>query len=725
MRLRSVVLAAVLALGLGALAPAFASASTAAPTWSHQTRPHSRISPSLAPTAGTPLILHGGSVAPSYSKLDLVFWGDWSSTPNSTAMSRVEAFFGDVPGTAWAGVVSQYCGDVNFGVSGCGAQSYMASMPTLGSVWNDTTAPPASPTLSQVAAEANAGIPHFSSFNIGIDHIIVLTPQGITPQGFGTQFCAIHGSFYWGGGFRVPVGLLPFIPDQNSVCGSTVAAADPFSGFTIQGGELEADMATDPLVDSYGYPNGWFEPPPGAFQYFEIGDLCDMPYANAQQLTMNGHQYWVQPLFSNRDLAFGNGACQFALGPAPTPNAYHPITPVRVYDSRCNGSGTFSPFSVRTTQITGTFAASGTCTGAWTVPAGATAIAVNVGVTDTGGAPGGYILVYPSDHAHPLASTVNWGNGQTAAVLTQVQLSADGKLAIYNDAGYSDVFLDLAGYYGGPAPPVGTGLYNALPAPVRVLDTRPDQAIGGRTSRLGPGDIYTLDVTQVLHGGTSTPSGIPSTATAVVLNLAEVVGTAYSYLAVWPAGTAWPGNSNLNFPPNRVLANRVIVELGTGGDAGKIQIKNSQGDTDVLVDVAGWFSGGSGGDTTGKMFTPLPPARILDTRASYRIGYWVAPVAAGQSLSVTSVPKYAYTVASMNVTVLEATTSSYLGVYTTPPSGSPSTSDINFQPGDILPNLAITQLTDSSYQGGGPGYFYVFNSQGDVQVFIDLNGFYS
>ena len=53
-----------------------------------------------------------------------------------------------------------------------------------------------------------------------------------------------------------------------------------------------------------------------------------------------------------------------------------------------------------------------------------------------------------------------------------------------------------------------------------------------------------------------------------------------------------------------------MAKLGTGG---KVTIYNNAGSTDVIVDVGGWFTDASVAGTAGA-YTPLTPARILDTR---------------------------------------------------------------------------------------------------------------
>jgi hypothetical protein len=59
----------------------------------------------------------------------------------------------------------------------------------------------------------------------------------------------------------------------------------------------------------------------------------------------------------------------------------------------------------------------------------------------------GFLTVYPSGATPPLASDLNFTPGQTVPNLVVVKLGPDGKLALYNLAGSTDVVVDLLGWY--------------------------------------------------------------------------------------------------------------------------------------------------------------------------------------------------------------------------------------------------------------------------------------
>jgi hypothetical protein len=125
-------------------------------------------------------------------------------------------------------------------------------------------------------------------------------------------------------------------------------------------------------------------------------------------------------------------------------------------------------------------------------------------------------------------------------------------------------------------------MFEALP-PARICDTRPTAASGltdactGKT--ITSGGILTVHVTG--------NGGVPATASGVVANITVTNPTAGSYLTVYPATSPRPVASDLNSAPGVTAANLVVVELGTNGALG---IYNAIGSTDVIVDVAGWFT---------------------------------------------------------------------------------------------------------------------------------------
>jgi len=133
------------------------------------------------------------------------------------------------------------------------------------------------------------------------------------------------------------------------------------------------------------------------------------------------------------------------LGGPAAAGAFHAITPHRVYDSR--HSSVLTGGHIRTVSVANGINSGGSVDAANLVPAGATAIAVNVTITSTVG--GGSITVYPTGATQPLASSINWyASGQTLANGIQVAISASRQVNLFCSGTHStNVILDVSGYY--------------------------------------------------------------------------------------------------------------------------------------------------------------------------------------------------------------------------------------------------------------------------------------
>ncbi len=86
-----------------------------------------------------------------------------------------------------------------------------------------------------------------------------------------------------------------------------------------------------------------------------------------------------------------------------------------------------------------------TATGAYGVPATATAVVVNVTAADE--TSNGYLTVFPAGASMPVASDVNFLPGTPVANMTVATLGAKGAFSVYNSAGSTDLIVDLVGWY--------------------------------------------------------------------------------------------------------------------------------------------------------------------------------------------------------------------------------------------------------------------------------------
>jgi hypothetical protein len=124
------------------------------------------------------------------------------------------------------------------------------------------------------------------------------------------------------------------------------------------------------------------------------------------------------------------------------------------------------------------------------------------------------------------------------------------------------------------------------------------------------------------------------------------------------------------------------------------------------------------------VFVPITPCRIMDTRPGFVVGPKTSPLG----------PEEIYTVAAhgthgrctlpndasglvLNVTATDATLPTFLAVWGD--GARPISSVLNPSPGQPpTPNAVTTDLT-------GSGQFEIFNKQGNVNVFVDVVGYYA
>jgi len=122
------------------------------------------------------------------------------------------------------------------------------------------------------------------------------------------------------------------------------------------------------------------------------------------------------------------------------------------------------------------------------------------------------------------------------------------------------------------------GAYHTV-APCRLIDTRdPVGPFGGPSLAAG------VDRTFIFAGA----CGIPSTATAVFLNVTVTGPSDTGNLRIWPTGTVAPLVSALNYSAAQTRGNNGIFKLsGTG----HLDMRATQGfgTVDVIVDVGGYF----------------------------------------------------------------------------------------------------------------------------------------
>lgn len=123
-------------------------------------------------------------------------------------------------------------------------------------------------------------------------------------------------------------------------------------------------------------------------------------------------------------------------------------------------------------------------------------------------------------------------------------------------------------------------------APCRVADTR---VIGGALGN-GTARSYVVGGTTGFapQGGTPGGCGIPSGATAVAAVVTAVTSSGGGYFKAWPAGSAPPNSSILNYTGHAATGTGVTLALRSGGGQG-VSISNNGGPAHVVIDVQGYY----------------------------------------------------------------------------------------------------------------------------------------
>ena len=191
-----------------------------------------------------------------------------------------------------------------------------------------------------------------------------------------------------------------------------------------------------------------------------------------------------------------------------------------------------------------------------------------------------------------------------------VAVGTGGRIEVYNHAGTVDVDVDVDGYYTAAG---GTGSYFVPITPVRVADTRTASLVGtGTPLAANASESFTL---------ATTASGIPATATSVAANFTVVAGTTSGYLSVYPAADhdAPRRTSSENWVAGDIVPNFTIADTnGTGA----VEVYNSYGTINLVVDVFGYFMPFSSGPIMVSAVVAANSITITYNQGSVLPGSW-------------------------------------------------------------------------------------------------------
>lgn len=238
------------------------------------------------------------------------------------------------------------------------------------------------------------------------------------------------------------------------------------------------------------------------------------------------------------------------------------------------------------------------------------------------------------------------------------------------------------------------------------------------------GGAYTVAATAYLPDGTTRTT---STGNAVYVNSPGPLVAAVTY----STSDMQPDAASFSFPSTSpwAITNNVV---NYGDKSPTVQFAGNETElnhtyaapgtytvTDTVTDAGGRTETATKQVTVGLAFVGITPQRVLDTR--YGTGAPEKPVGpAGlvrvKVAGVDGIPSNVSAV-TMNVTDTGATASSHVTAYADG-STRPNASALNFGPGQTNPNLVTVPV-------GQDGYVDLWNSAGDVELFADVQGYYT
>ncbi len=253
-----------------------------------------------------------------------------------------------------------------------------------------------------------------------------------------------------------------------------------------------------------------------------------------------------------------------------------------------------------------------------------------------------------------------------------------------------------------------------FPTNVRVMDTR--AGLGVRKGAVPAGQTVSLPV--------AGHNGVPATGvSAAVFNVTVTGATGQSFATVYPGGTARPTTSNLNFGKGFTGANLVTVPLGSNG---AVNFYNKAGSVQFVADLVGYYAAApTFAKSGGNDFYTTVPERVLDSRTDWGVKldsqeYFPVPLTYGPDLDAR-IRGFVVTLTAVN-----ATKAGFLAVTPTEPTGPPTTSSLNYQPGAAVANLVAAKTSQVNFEGTDYPTIWISNSSGAAtHVLVDIVGLYA
>ena len=298
-----------------------------------------------------------------------------------------------------------------------------------------------------------------------------------------------------------------------------------------------------------------------------------------------------------------------ATSSAPvTPSArvvFHPLPPTRVIDTRSTG-GALKAGVARAVRVTGV---------AGVPSSGVVDVALDVVSLDSTATSG--LVVYPHGGPRPPDPQLTWKQGDRVNALVPVKVGSSGLVDTRVLGGSTQLFVEVQGYWTA-ASAAGDVLTSVKP--YKLFDSRPS----GKP--VGAGTAVTFPVVG--------RAGVPTGATAVVVQLTAAHPKQRDYVRAWGTGASRPGVYDLYAPAGRYTDTTAVVPLTSAGGLAVSPVYA----THLVVSLLGWFTTSST-PSSGVVSLLTPATRVYKTtvpaHGTVTVALGVPVTAAAALVSVT------------------------------------------------------------------------------------------
>jgi hypothetical protein len=195
------------------------------------------------------------------------------------------------------------------------------------------------------------------------------------------------------------------------------------------------------------------------------------------------------------------------------------------------------------------------------VPADARAVVL--AIRRSGDSSVGAVWAWPTGGEQPAAATWRRPKGSGSVSQVIVPLGDDGGIRVAADRS-GPISLDVAGYV---AAGDSSDVHPVVP-----------RTLIGDGVRLDKGDASTVSV----RGR----AGVPSGATAVVVQLTGASSKAPGRLMLWPRGSSEPSSADLIVPGGGARDTLAVMRLGKGGD---LRVRSKDSTLRANLSIVGWI----------------------------------------------------------------------------------------------------------------------------------------